>query len=125
MTTSERMATKGIARQMVWDTTQGALYVFDGQTYGGIAVGGGESGTPSSTVVSETTFNQTASAGVALAYSRGDHTHGTPADPVPAHSNLTSSAHGGILQYSGLAKITVGSSAPSNPGTGDLWVDTS
>ena len=27
--------------------------------------------------------------------------------------------------YDGLLKITVGSSAPTSPSTGDLWVDTS
>jgi hypothetical protein len=42
----------------------------------------GSSGTPSGTVVSETTFGQASSAGAATAYSRGDHTHGTPAAPV-------------------------------------------
>lgn len=40
------------------------------------------SGTPSGTVVAETALNgQAASAGAASAYSRGDHTHGTPAMP--------------------------------------------
>lgn len=38
-------------------------------------------GTPSSTVVAETTYGQASTAGVATAYSRGDHTHGTPALP--------------------------------------------
>lgn len=42
--------------------------------------GGGGGGTPSGTVVSETAFGQAASAGAATDYSRGDHTHGTPAD---------------------------------------------
>jgi hypothetical protein len=39
--------------------------------------GGGAS--PSSTVVAETTYGQSSTAGAASAYSRGDHTHGTPA----------------------------------------------
>ena len=39
--------------------------------------GGG--GTPSGTVVSETAYGQSATAGGAATYSRGDHTHGTPA----------------------------------------------
>jgi len=39
--------------------------------------GGGGSGVPSSTVVSETGYGQSATAGVATTYSRGDHTHGT------------------------------------------------
>jgi hypothetical protein len=33
------------------------------------------------TVVSETSFDQTANAGTSTTYSRGDHTHGTPPDP--------------------------------------------
>lgn len=46
--------------------------------------GGGGGGTPSSTVVSETSYGQSASAGNATAYSRGNHTHGTPAAPAAA-----------------------------------------
>ena len=46
---------------------------------------GGEGGTPSSTVVSETTFGQSSTAGTSSDFQRGDHSHGTPADPVPAH----------------------------------------
>ncbi|ROO51073.1 hypothetical protein EDC02_5937 [Micromonospora sp. Llam0] len=41
--------------------------------------GGGGGGTPSDTVTAETSFGQSAAAGAATAYSRGDHTHGTPA----------------------------------------------
>jgi|SRR5690349_9635240 len=44
--------------------------------------GGGGSGTPSGTVVTETSFGQSANAGVSSSYSRGDHTHGTPASPA-------------------------------------------
>lgn len=40
--------------------------------------GGGGGGTPSSTVVSETAYGQSATAGSASSYARGDHTHGTP-----------------------------------------------
>jgi hypothetical protein len=47
------------------------------------AVGGG---TPSDSVVGGTTFGISSSAGTATAYSRGDHGHGTPTDPVPAHA---------------------------------------
>jgi len=39
---------------------------------------GGGSGTPSNTVVSETSPGQSPAAGTATTYSRGDHTHGTP-----------------------------------------------
>lgn len=37
---------------------------------------------PSATVVTETTYGQASSAGVSDEYSRGDHTHGTPALPT-------------------------------------------
>jgi hypothetical protein len=40
------------------------------------------SGTPSDTVSDETTFGQSAGAGTASSYSRGDHTHGTPTYPI-------------------------------------------
>jgi len=49
------------------------------------ALGGGAGGTPSATVADETTFGISPSAGVATAYSRGDHTHGSPTNPVTAH----------------------------------------
>jgi len=38
-------------------------------------------GTPSNTVTAETSYGQAANAGTSTAYSRGDHTHGTP--PLP------------------------------------------
>lgn len=43
--------------------------------------GGGGGGTPSNSVVTEQAFGQASTAGIATAYSRGDHTHGTPAAP--------------------------------------------
>ncbi len=46
MTTSERMATVGIDRQWVKDTTTGQMYMFDGVTPGGVAMGGGTQGPP-------------------------------------------------------------------------------
>lgn len=46
--------------------------------------GGGGGGTPSGSVVSETAYGQSASAGNVTAYSRGNHTHGTPALPTAA-----------------------------------------
>jgi hypothetical protein len=39
---------------------------------------------PSGTVTAETSYGQASSAGVATGYSRGDHTHGTPAAPTAA-----------------------------------------
>jgi hypothetical protein len=80
-----------------------------------IAVGS-SSNMPSNTVTSETVFGLSSSAGTAAAYSRGDHTHGTP---TAAGSYLATTAFGG------LNKITVGSSQPTSPTTGDLWVDIS
>lgn len=58
----------------------------------------------SATVVAETAFGQAPSAGIAATYNRGDHTHGTPADPgggVTDHALLTnltyaSAAHTGF-----------------------------
>lgn len=55
--------------------------------------GGGGGGTPSGTVVAETTYSQSASAGAASAYSRGDHTHGTPALPSPGAIGAATSGH--------------------------------
>lgn len=49
------------------------------------ATGGGPGGTPSTTVESETSFGVSPSAGVSSNYSRGDHTHGSPTNPVTAH----------------------------------------
>lgn len=46
---------------------------------GGDGSGGG---TPSSSVAAETSYGQASGAGVASTYSRGDHTHGTPAAPT-------------------------------------------
>lgn len=44
---------------------------------------GGGGGTPADTVTSETSYGTAAAAGAATTYSRGDHTHGTPAAPTP------------------------------------------
>jgi len=56
--------------------------------------GGGGSGTPSDSVVTETAFDQADTAGVATTYSRGDHTHGTPATPT-----LTPAGNDTNIQY--------------------------
>lgn len=44
-------------------------------------VAGAGTGVASDAVVAETTFGQASTAGVSAAYSRGDHSHGTPASP--------------------------------------------
>ncbi|HEY7273374.1 MAG TPA: hypothetical protein VH502_11630, partial [Actinoplanes sp.] len=78
----------------------------------GTKITGGEGGgaAPGSTVVSETSFGQSATAGTGTAYSRATHSHGTPAAPtaasvgadasgtaaaaVAAHSADTTAVHG-------------------------------
>lgn len=42
----------------------------------------GGAGTPSGSVVTETAFGQASAVGASTDYSRGDHTHGTPAAPA-------------------------------------------
>jgi hypothetical protein len=85
------------------------------------AAGGGGAGTPSSTVVTETSYGQSSTAGAASAYSRGDHTHGTPALPTPgdigaattshahAASDVTSGTLGVARGGTGLASVTADS----------------
>lgn len=50
--------------------------------------------TAGGTVVSEISFGQLASAGFSNSYSRSDHTHGTPENPVPTHALLNNNVHG-------------------------------
>jgi len=59
----------------------------------------------------------------------GTNTHAQIDTHLASTSNPHSvtAAQAGALAaaaFSGLAKITVGTSAPGSPGTGDLWVDT-
>ncbi len=49
--------------------------------------------TPSASVVAETSFGQSAAAGSLTTYSRGDHTHGTPAAPTPASIGAAPASH--------------------------------
>jgi hypothetical protein len=51
------------------------------------AIDGIVGGVPSNSVIIETSFGQLANAGAALTFSRGDHTHGTPAAPAPANTS--------------------------------------
>lgn len=83
----------------------------------------GGAGTPSATVVSETSFGQASSAGSSADYSRGDHTHGTPADPgsVPAFGSPTGSINIGDSQSDGVASTMPRSDHKHNftaPGAG-------
>jgi hypothetical protein len=75
-------------------------------------------------VEDETSFGITSAAGAETEYSRKDHTHGTPADPVPAHVAATD-PHTQYHEQSGTNKITVSATAPTSPQAGDLWIDTS
>lgn len=72
---------------------------------------GGGTGTPSSTVVSETAFGQSSTAGTATAYSRGDHSHGTPTAPTLA-------GLGGLAKASNLSDLPSVSAARTNLGLG-------
>lgn len=62
--------------------SDGDALTFDSGTNTWIAAAAaGGTGTPSSSVTDETTWGITPAAGTATTYSRGDHTHGSPADP--------------------------------------------
>ncbi|MER5622513.1 hypothetical protein ABT061_15860 [Streptosporangium sp. NPDC002544] len=71
--------------------------------------GGGGGGTPSGTVVSGTSYGQAAAAGASGTYSRGDHTHGTPALPAPGAIGAATSGHthGGVYDPAGTAASAV------------------
>lgn len=93
--------------------------------------GGGGSGTPSNTVVSETGYSQASTAGVATAYSRGDHTHGTQALPTPVAIGAATSGHNhsGTYDPSGsaasalssalAADVPLGNTTPTAEAIGD------
>ena len=87
--------------------------------------GGGGGGTPSNTVVTETTYSQASTAGVSTNYSRGDHTHGTPALPTPGAIGAATTGHNhtgtydpagsaaSALSSALAADVPLGSSTPS------------
>lgn len=52
------------------------------------AAGSGGGGTASNTVAAQTSFGASSTGGVASAYSRGDHAHGTPAAPTKSTVGL-------------------------------------
>lgn len=87
--------------------------------------GGGGGGTPSNTVAAETSYGQASSAGAATAYSRGDHTHGTPALAGVAPSTtlgIGQSAAVGVAAVPARADHvhpTAGSATPSASAVGD------
>ena len=53
---------------------------------GELPSGDGAGAPAGNTVVSETSFGQAPNKGTNTQYSRRDHTHGSPADPVPSHA---------------------------------------
>lgn len=76
----------------------------------GITVGGA-AGTPSGTVTTETSYGQASAAGASTNYSRGDHTHGTPAAPTPG-------GIGALAVASNLSDLNNTTTARTNLGLG-------
>lgn len=74
-TTAARPAA-GVVGCLYYNTTTGTLQRDNGTDWAD--VGGGGGGTPSDTVSAETSYGVASAAGAASAYSRGDHTHGSP-----------------------------------------------
>ncbi len=89
------------------------------------AAGGGGGGTPSGMVVAETSYAQTTTAGVATTFSRGDHTHGTPALPTPGsigaaltvHTHVESDVTGLVADLGTLASEIAGKEPTVTAGT--------
>lgn len=86
--------------------------------------GGGGGGTPSGTVVAETSYGQASSAGASATYSRGDHTHGSPALGTTGTTAAAGNhAHTGVYDPAGsaasalssalAADVPLGSATPS------------
>jgi hypothetical protein len=94
-------------------TTAGTVAAGDDPRFSGI--GGGGSGTPATTVVSETTYGQSTAVGTSELYARADHSHGTPALPTAAaigaaptsHNHAASDINSGTLN---IARIPTGTS---------------
>lgn len=66
----------------------------DPATFGG----GGGGPALATTVSAETTFGISSSPGAAITASKGDHTHGSPTNPVPAHEALADPHPGYLLE---------------------------
>ena len=81
------------------------------------------SGTPSGTVVAETAYGAGTAAGTSSEYSRGDHTHGSPADLVSgtAHASLATGIHGaGTATIAVTADITTHAGSTGTHGAGTI-----
>lgn len=85
-----------------------------------ITGGGGGSGTPSGTVVAGTSYGQASAVGVATTYSRGDHSHGTPALGTSGTTAAAGNhAHTGTYDPAGTAVAAVSTHAGlADPHTG-------
>jgi hypothetical protein len=81
---------------LIYNATTGFVELDD-------TITGGGGGTPSATVVTETGYGQASTAGAAATYSRGDHTHGTPAAPPAAANSVQSETGWGIAPDWGTA----------------------
>lgn len=125
----------------------GELYALVSHTHEG--GGGGEGPAVSNTVASETAFGQASNAGNVTTYSRGNHTHGTPAAPTAASVGADASGTAAAAvaahvaasdphtQYSRVyvwdgdsyevatgAEIYVGPTDPGAVANGSQWIDT-
>ena len=70
--------------------------------------GGGGGGTPSNSVVAGTSYGTSPTAGSASAYSRGDHSHGTPALGTTSTTAAAGNhAHAGVYDPAGTAAAAV------------------
>lgn len=108
--------------------TDGAVLTADsvqprGLSYG--AGGGGGGGTPSNTVVTETGYGQASTAGVATTYSRGDHTHGSPALGATGataaagnDSRITGAVQSSLVTTKGDLLVATGNAALARVGVG-------
>lgn len=78
----------------------------------------GSGGTASNTVVAETSYGLSTSAGTASEYARGDHSHGSPALPTPAAIGAAPAAHlHTIVEVTGLATALAGKESTISSGT--------
>jgi hypothetical protein len=85
---------------------------------------------PANSVVTETGYGQASAAGVADTYSRGDHTHGTPAAvavPAPATAVVAETTFGQAAQVgesSAYARADHTHGTPASPGGGGSTIRT-
>lgn len=82
----------------------------------------GSGPSPSGTVTAETSYGQTANAGAATAYARGDHTHGTPAAPAAGTTAGTFAAGDDARITGAVQKATVTAKGDLLAATGNAAV---